>query len=127
MKIPEVGKSAADVAACMRTYREGDATTAAPKLFSLVYFGRPDVLAVAKDAYMAFFSENALNPMAFPSLRRMESEVVAMTLDLLHGPPGSAGSMTSGGSESLLLAVKTARAQEPGKAESPSRAARLKP
>lgn len=109
MKIPETGTRAEELAARMRAYREGDATTTDARLFSLVYFSRPDVLAVAKEAYLSFFSENALNPMAFPSLRRMESEVVSMTLDLLHAPAGAAGTMTSGGSESLLLAVKTAR------------------
>ena len=57
----------------------------------------------------SLFSENALNPMTFPSLRRFESEVLEMALALLHAPEGAAGSMSSGGSESLLLAVKTAR------------------
>jgi glutamate/tyrosine decarboxylase-like PLP-dependent enzyme len=47
--------------------------------------------------------------MAFPSLRRFESDVVSMTAGLFHAPDGAAGTMTSGGSESLLMAVKTAR------------------
>lgn len=109
MKIPQTGKSREAIAGVMRGYRDGDADAARARLFSLVYATRPDVLEVAKEAYAAFFSENALNPMTFPSLRRMETEVVAMTLGLLHAPEGAAGSMTSGGSESLLLAVKTAR------------------
>jgi sphinganine-1-phosphate aldolase len=93
----------------MKRYRDRDADAAHARLFSLVYATRPDVLDVAKEAYTAFFAENALNPMAFPSLRRMETEVIAMTSAMLHAPEGSAGTMTSGGSESLLLAVKTAR------------------
>src|SRR5439155_17190810 len=55
-----------------------------------------------------YFSENALNPLAFPSLRRFETEVVAMSASLL-GDANAAGSMTSGGTESILMAVKTAR------------------
>jgi glutamate/tyrosine decarboxylase-like PLP-dependent enzyme len=47
--------------------------------------------------------------MAFPSLKQMEDEVVGMGLSLLHGPPGARGSMTSGGTESILLAVKACR------------------
>jgi glutamate/tyrosine decarboxylase-like PLP-dependent enzyme len=109
MKFPKKGTPREQITARMKEYRGEDADSANPKLFSLVYFTRPDVLEVAKEAYNAFFSENALNPMAFPSLRRMEHDVVAMTLSMLNAPEGAAGTMSSGGSESLLLAVKTAR------------------
>ena len=109
MKMPQHGTSRDDLTTRMEKYRRTDGDAAGARLFSLVYATRPDVTEVAKDAYMRFFSENALNPMTFPSLRRFESEVLAMALDLLHAPEGAAGSMSSGGSESLLLAVKTAR------------------
>lgn len=109
MKFPERGTSKDDLVATMEKYRRTDGDAKNARLFSLVYATRPDVTDVAKDAYTRFFSENALNPMAFPSLRRFESEVLGMAADLFHGPSGTAGSMSSGGSESLLLAVKTAR------------------
>jgi len=109
MKIPAKGTPREKVVGTMQAYRDKDADAARARLFSLVYATRPDVLDVAKEAFTTFFSENALNPMAFPSLRRMETEVIAMTLDLMHAPEGAAGAMTSGGSESLLLALKTAR------------------
>lgn len=109
MRIPENGLPRDAVFARLEALRERDADAAGARLFSLVYTTRDDVLDVAKDAYARFFSENALNPMAFPSLRRMESDVVSMTASMLHAPERAAGSMTSGGSESLLLAVKTAR------------------
>ena len=78
---------------------------------SAVYVFHPgeDVLEVAKQAYALYQSENALGPAAFPSLRRMEADVVAMAVDLLHGPDGATGNITSGGTESILLAVKTCR------------------
>lgn len=109
MKIPQQGIDQSDLRARMEKYRMGDGDAAGARLFSLVYATRSDVLDVAKDAYERFFSENALNPMTFPSLRRFETEVLDIAIELLHGPEGAAGSMTSGGSESLLLAVKTAR------------------
>jgi glutamate/tyrosine decarboxylase-like PLP-dependent enzyme len=62
-----------------------------------------------KEASLLFFSENGLNPTAFPSLRKFETEIVAMTASLLGGDEHTAGSVTSGGTESLLLVVKTAR------------------
>jgi sphinganine-1-phosphate aldolase len=109
MKIPSKGTPREQLVSAMHAYRDADADASRARLFSLVYATRPDVLAVAKEAFTTFFSENALNPMAFPSLRRMETEVIAMTLGLLNAPDCAAGSMTSGGSESLLLALKTAR------------------
>lgn len=60
-------------------------------------------------------SENALNTHAFPSLGRMQSDIVGMVAELLHGDAESAGFMTSGGTESLLLTVLAAR--ERGRAE----------
>ena len=109
MKIPSKGTSREEIIGTMHAYRDADADASRARLFSLVYATRPDVLDVAKEAFTSFFSENALNPMAFPSLRRMETEVIAMTLGLLNAPEDAAGAMTSGGSESLLLALKTAR------------------
>jgi glutamate/tyrosine decarboxylase-like PLP-dependent enzyme len=74
-----------------------------------VFHAGEDVLRVAKEAYALYQSENALGPLAFPSLRQMEEEVVGMGLSLLHAPEGACGSMTSGGTESILLAVKACR------------------
>jgi glutamate/tyrosine decarboxylase-like PLP-dependent enzyme len=62
-----------------------------------------------------FFSENGLNPTAFPSLRKFETEVVRMALSLLNGDGETVGNMTSGGTESILMAVKTARDWARGK------------
>jgi sphinganine-1-phosphate aldolase len=48
----------------------------------------------------------------WPGLRRCETEIVAMVTSMLHGDPATcAGSMTSGGTESILLAIKAYRDQ----------------
>ncbi|MBI5495430.1 MAG: aspartate aminotransferase family protein [Deltaproteobacteria bacterium] len=109
MKIPEQGTPRAALMARMDELARSDADWRRGKTWSLVYWASDEALAVVKEAYTKFFSENGLNPMAFPSLRRFEQEVMAMAVDLFHGPPGAAGSMTSGGSESILMAVKAAR------------------
>ena len=62
-----------------------------------------------KEIYNSCCQTNALNPTAFPSLRKMEVEVVAMACNLLHGDSDTCGTMTSGGTESIMLAVKTYR------------------
>jgi len=59
--------------------------------------------------WIAHFSENAAGPALFPSLQRLEAEVVAMVLDLLGASGDEVGTMTSGGTESILLAVKAYR------------------
>ena len=78
-------------------------------MFSLAYSAGPDVLALAEDAYRRFSGENALNIDAFPSLRRMQDDVVDIARAWLGGDADTAGFMTSGGTESLLLTVKAAR------------------
>ncbi|XOV81875.1 MAG: pyridoxal phosphate-dependent decarboxylase family protein [bacterium] len=74
-----------------------------------VFHSGDDVMQVAHDAYGMYIAENGLGPGAFPSLKRMESEVVNMALSLQNAPDNAAGSMTSGGSESILLAIKACR------------------
>ena len=88
---------------------ENDADWRSARTAVYVFNAGEDVLQVAKDAYALYQSENALGPVAFPSLKRMEDEVVGMGLSLLHAPPGARGNITSGGTESILLAVKTCR------------------
>jgi glutamate/tyrosine decarboxylase-like PLP-dependent enzyme len=62
-----------------------------------------------------FLHDNALNTFAFPSLGEIQSEVVGAFARLAHAGPDAAGFMTSGGTESILMAVKSAR--ERGHAE----------
>jgi glutamate/tyrosine decarboxylase-like PLP-dependent enzyme len=108
-RLPQSGMDKARVFSTMEELRTEDADWKHAKTWSLVYFAGEDILGVAKEAYTRFFSENGLNPMAFPSLRRFERDVVQMSLSMMNAPDAAAGSMTSGGSESLLMAVKTAR------------------
>ena len=107
--LPPKRTSAENVLATMRAARARDVRWREGKAWSLVFYSGDDVLALLQEAYTMFFSENGLNPMAFPSLKKFEAEVVAMTASLLGGDEGTAGNMTSGGTESLLMAVKTAR------------------
>ncbi|MFT4286526.1 pyridoxal phosphate-dependent decarboxylase family protein [Nocardioides sp.] len=71
--------------------------------------GLPDVDRVGREAVAAYAGSNGLDPTAFPSLLQMENELVGYALDLLHGPDTAVGTVTSGGTESVLLAVQTAR------------------
>ncbi len=107
--LPEKGLPKADLLAAMREMKARDAPWREGKVFSMVYYVDDDLTDVLKEASALFFSENALNPTAFPSIRRMETDVVAMAAGLLGGDAETVGTLTSGGTESLLMAVKTAR------------------
>ncbi len=108
VKLPEWGKSKAQILKMMREFSGQDADWRGGKTWSLVYHANEETLELAKEAYLMFFSENGLNPMAFPSLKKFETEVIAMTAAMLGGPE-AVGNMTTGGTESIMLAVKAAR------------------
>ena len=109
MKLPAHGSSAAYLLDQLDALQADDVDWKSGRAFGLAYYAGPDVLALATAANARFQSANALNTAAFPSLRRMQADVVAMLADLLNGGPEAAGFMTTGGTESILLAVKAAR------------------
>lgn len=75
-----------------------------------VFKGSESAAEIGKSAYMQFFTENALGgKRAFHSIGGMERDVIDMGLDLFHAPEGADGHMTTGGSESIFMAVKAAR------------------
>jgi sphinganine-1-phosphate aldolase len=107
--LPKKGMSPESVLERLQAQRSKDVDWKSGKTFSLVYYAGEQVMQLLHDAYSMFMAENGLSPMAFPSLRQMENEVVAMTANMLHGGEAAAGSMTSGGTESIFMAMKTAR------------------
>jgi sphinganine-1-phosphate aldolase len=108
MKLPVTGRPRDQLMEEMNALTSGDADWRNGRIWSLVYFVDDDVAQVLKDAFTDFFYTNGLSPMAFRSLKKFESEVIAITADLL-GCSEAVGNMTSGGTESILMAVKAAR------------------
>lgn len=109
MKMPMNGRKHNEILTEMRSFGRDDANYKEGRTWSLVYYLGKEHTDFLKEAFGTYFSENALNPMAFNSLKRFEAEVVRMTASMLHGGPKVCGTMTSGGTESCLLAVKTYR------------------
>lgn len=114
MALPEQGMSKDEVVEALRAKRTQDARWQDGRTFGLVYDGGHDVHDVAEAVAVEFLHENALNTAAFPSLAEIQSEVTGACASLFHGDT-AAGFMTSGGTESILMAVKAAR--ERGKHE----------
>lgn len=107
--LPTQGTPREAVMSKLRALHADDAKWKDGRTFSLVYFAGDEVSQLLKEAYSEFIAENGLSPVAFPSLRQMECEVVSMAASLLGGDDDVAGTMTSGGTESIMMALKAAR------------------
>lgn len=108
-RIPETGRSAHDLLEQIDRARQGDVDWRGGRAFSLVYnVGEDDHEQLLEAVGVRFLHENALNPLRYPSLLQMELDVIAMAADLLGTSP-NAGSLTSGGTESIFCAVQVAR------------------
>ncbi|EAQ29171.1 putative sphingosine-1-phosphate lyase [Erythrobacter sp. NAP1] len=109
MAMPKAGRSWEDVREEMIARGAGDAKWRDGKTAVYVFNAGPEIGEVQHEAYTLFMSENGLGPLAFPSLAQMEREVVEMALSVLHGPEGATGAITSGGTDSITMAMKAAR------------------
>ncbi len=107
--LPENGIPENELFKQMEEIRKDDINWRDGKVWSLVYHASDKHTEMLKKAYTMFFSKNALSPIAFPSLKKFETEVISMAIDLFNGDKRCCGSMTSGGTESILMAIKTYR------------------
>jgi len=71
--------------------------------------GGDDLSNLIVAAYARYCVSNPLHPDVFPAIRKMEAEIVSMCLKMYRAPEGSAGVMTSGGTESIIMSIKTYR------------------
>jgi len=79
------------------------------KVSGTVYHGQPEHLKLQSNAGRLYAISNPLHPDVWPSLRKMEAEIVSMTVNLMKGGDKVCGVMTSGGTESIILSCKTHR------------------
>ena len=111
LPFPAAGRSVDELLDEIRSGRGGDADWRHGRTFSLVYNPADEELErLQREVALEYLHENYLNPFAFPSLLRMEQEVVSMAADLF-GRAEASGKLTSGGTESIFLAVQVAREQ----------------
>ena len=107
--IPEQGRPYEEVLQQLDAYACEDPAYKDGKTWSLVYYKDEEYTHFLGQAHEKFMSANGLNPTAFKSLKRFENEIVAFTAELLHADEKAAGCVTSCGTESCMLAVKTYR------------------
>jgi len=114
--IPREGRAAADILAELEARKARDTKWREGRVFSLVYHVPDDVPGVdgaaheqlLQRAHALYASANLLNPMAFGSLKQLETDIVEMVGRLFHCA-GAVGTVTSGGTESILCAVAAYR------------------
>ena len=114
--IPEHGRSTDEILADLEMRGDGDTDWRGGRVFSLVYHAGEQHEDLIHRAHALYASANLLNPMAFKSLKQLEREIVQSAGTLFHCS-GAVGTVTSGGTESILCAVAAyrdrARAKKP--------------
>ena len=109
MAIPKTGRSWDELRGEMESAKAQDYSWRRGRMALYFYFLDEALMRVQQEAYAAYWMENNMAHRAFPSLKRLEEEVIAAGLSLLNAPPGAGGTFTSGGSESIFLALCAAR------------------
>lgn len=102
-------RPADELRAAWRALAAGDLAWDDETAFGYVYPAPPDVASLAAEAHRAFSGTNGLDPTAFPSLAKMENDLVTFGRELVAGDDAVVGAVSSGGTESIMLAVKAAR------------------
>ncbi len=94
----------------MKSLSAGDIDWRRGRVPLYVFRANEEIAALGRDAFLEFFTENALGgKRAFHGLKKMEDDVVAMGLSLFHAAEDAAGFFTTGGSESIIAAVLACR------------------
>jgi sphinganine-1-phosphate aldolase len=105
LELPLHGHPWAELREEMSAMRENDLDWKHGRHGAYVWYASDDLEHVLREAFGMFLVENGLGMRAFPSIARMENETLSMVRGLLHGDDETAGIFTSGGTESIFLAV----------------------
>ena len=109
MEIARTGMTREAVFERLAEFRKNDIKWQEGRTYGYIFDPGKATLEVGKAAYNEFLSENGLDFTVFPSLLRLERELAAFGARHLRGDDQVVGNFTSGGTESIILAVKAAR------------------
>jgi len=110
MSLPEQGLDASAIASRLADLRADDPPVHGGRVLAYVYdAGMPEATNAALDALAGFGEVNALDPTTFPSVARLENDLVGWGLDMMRAAADAVGLVSSGGTESCILAVLAAR------------------
>ncbi|XP_063814863.1 sphingosine-1-phosphate lyase 1 [Pseudophryne corroboree] len=108
--LPHTGLKQEQVMEKLKEYSAlGEVSWEQGKVSGAVYSGDERLTQLFVKVYEEFAWSNPLHPDIFPGVRKMEAEVVRMACTLFNGGPDTCGAVTSGGTESILMACKAYR------------------
>ena len=112
-QIPKIGRARPDILHEMESMRaQEEAQWKDGFVSGAVYNGDPEHIEFLNHVYAIHSQSNPLHADVWPSATKFEAEIVAMTADMLGGTGQDVcGTVSSGGTESIMLAVKTYRDQ----------------
>ncbi len=94
----------------LREYERDDLDPYGGRLFTIAFEpGVEEMREVVFEVFKRFAFKNMLDFTEFPSSIRMEKDIVDYAVSLMHGDDQVTGTFTFGGTESVFLAVKSAR------------------
>ena len=70
-----------------------------------LYYSSPELTKLSADVFEKYVWSNPLHLEVFPQVCRMEGEVVQWAIDIFNGSNKACGFMSSGGTESIILAM----------------------
>jgi glutamate/tyrosine decarboxylase-like PLP-dependent enzyme len=109
LSLPPHGKNRDQVFSGLAALAEDDFNPKSGRAFGYTFDAGQEAEEIAYDAFRAFMGKNALDMTFFPSVLKLENEIVAMMSAHLGGDADTVGLFTSGGTESIFCAVKAAR------------------
>jgi len=109
MNFPYKGRSKDEVLSILKKKRESDTDWSDGRVFAYLYDVDQETRDLIKEASSLYLLDNALDPTFTPSIVEMENDIISMAINLLHGSNAAEGSLTSGGTESIMLMIKSVR------------------
>jgi sphinganine-1-phosphate aldolase len=109
MKFPQQGQTPASLLHSLNARKINDVRWEEGRVFAYIYDAGEEAKQLLRDAFSLYMMENGLDPTSFPSCLELEKDVIGMAIDLVNGGKDATGTFTSGGTESILLSLKTTR------------------
>lgn len=109
MKFPQKGQAPTALLQNLQARKVNDVHWEDGRVFAYIYDAGAEAKQLLQDAFSLYLMENGLDPTSFPSCLELEKDVIGMAIDLVNGGADATGNFTSGGTESILLSLKTTR------------------
>ena len=105
LQLPARGRSRSDILDELTAYATAENQAWHDGQVSGTVYATQSSTELLTDVYALYAWSNPLHAGMWPKINQCEAEVIAMTADMLHAP-ASIGCLSSGGTESIILAVR---------------------